>query len=203
MLRRRLVVAFFAAVAVALAATPAWGKEGVEATLETSIPLNASPSQQLRVAWTLAYRDEQGKRRPFGAGGVFIRLVSASGGNPTTAVASGDGSRTGGYEATVVVPEGGIGGIAIGLHGISSGPDGSSPSDLYFPVKNNPLPPPALAQLDASSDATPNRPSDSSSKSAASTRAIVLALTLLLALGCLALVLRNRKRISAPAARRP
>jgi hypothetical protein len=200
---RRLLVMLVAAIAAGLAATPAFGKEDVEATLTTSIPLNAAQGEELRVAWTLASLDEHGKRQPFGAGGVFIRLVSASGGKATTGVASGDGAEKGEYEATVIVPEGGIGGIAIGLQGIASGPTGSRPDSVYFPVTNSPLPPPALAQLDASSDATPTRPGDSSSESAAWTWVIVLALTLLFAMGCIVLVLRSRRRLSAPAAPRP
>lgn len=199
-MKRRLLAILLGAIAAGVAATPALGKEGVEATLETSIPLNASPGEQVTVAWTLASVDERGKRQPFGAGGVFIRLVSASGEEPTTSVASGD---NGEYEATVRVPEGGIGGVAIGLHGISSGPTGTSQSDVYFPVTNNPLPAPTLAQLEVRDDVTPARPTGSGSNGLASTWVAVLVVAPLLALGSLAIVLRNRRRVSAPAARRP
>jgi hypothetical protein len=197
-LRRLFVVSFCAAIAVALAATPAWGKEGVEATLQTSLPPNASPGDQLRVAWTLAYRDEQGKWRPFGASGVFIRLVSASGGKPTTAV-SGDGGRTGAYEATVSVPEGGIGGISIGLHGTSSGAGGTSAADLYFPVRNSPVP---VVMESAPAPSVPT-PAARSADGFSALWIAALALTSLLAASGLAIVLRNRRRLSALGARRP
>jgi hypothetical protein len=118
-----------------VAALPAAGKEGVEATLLTRIPLDAPAGTRLEVAWRLAYPDH-GRRRPFGAGGVFVRLRSAGGGSAETGFASGDGD----YRATAVVPEGGIGDIQIGLQGWTSGPGGTRESDLLFPITNDPLP---------------------------------------------------------------
>jgi hypothetical protein len=124
------------ATATALvAALPAAGKEGVEATLLTRIPLDAPAGTRLEVAWTLTYLDH-GRRRPFGAGGVFIRLRSAAGGRAETEFASGDGD----YRSTVVVPKGGIGDVQIGLQGWTSGPGGTRESDLLFPISNDPLP---------------------------------------------------------------
>ena len=135
---RRLAAVAIAAVAAAVVAAPALAKDGVEATIETPIPLDPSPGEEIDVAWTLSFVDD-GKWRPFGASGVFVRLVSPSGGDATTAFASGDGGRTGAYGATVVVPEGGIGRIVVGLRGTASGPTGSRTSDVYFPVTNDPL----------------------------------------------------------------
>jgi hypothetical protein len=194
--KRSLLVILLAAIAAAFAATPAFGKEDVEATLDTRIPLNASPGEQLRIAWTLGFVDDRGKRQPFGAQGVFVRLLSASGGKATTGFGSGDGGRTGKYEATVVVPEGGIGALAIGLGGTISGPTGSSRSDVYFPVKNSPFPASVPAPSEVRGDATPASPDESSSNSSASTWLGGLALALLLALGGLAVVLWHRRRRS-------
>jgi hypothetical protein len=118
-----------------VAALPAAGKEGVEATLLTRIPLDAPAGTRLEVAWTLTYRDH-GRRRPFGAGGVFVRLASAAGGSAETGFASGQGD----YRAAVVVPKGGIGDVQIGLRGWTSGPSGTHESDALFPITNDPLP---------------------------------------------------------------
>jgi hypothetical protein len=134
-LRRFALVALAAAAAALVAALPAAGKEGVEATLLTKIPLDAPAGIRLEVAWRLIYLDH-GRRRPFGAGGVFVRLRSAAGASAETGFASGDGD----YRATVVVPEGGIGDVQIGLQGWTSGPAGTRESDALFPITNDPLP---------------------------------------------------------------
>ena len=134
-MRRFALVALAAAAAVLVAALPAAGKEGVEATLLTRIPLDAPAGTRLEVAWRLTYLDH-GLRRPFGAGGVFVRLTSAAGAGAVTEFASGDGD----YKTTVVVPKGGIGDVQIGLQGWTSGPGGTRESDLLFPITNDPLP---------------------------------------------------------------
>jgi hypothetical protein len=132
---RRFALVALAAAAALVAALPATAKEGVTATLLTRIPLDAPAGTRLEVAWRLTYLDH-GSRRPFGAGGVFVRLRSAAGGRAVTAFASGNGD----YRTTVVVPEGGIGDVQIGLQGWTSGPDGTRESDLLFPITNDPLP---------------------------------------------------------------
>lgn len=135
---RRFTPAVVGIAAMALAAPPpASAKEGVEATLASGIPLDAPAGTRLDVAWTLASIDEQGKRQPFGAGGLFVRLVSASGAQPETAFASGD---RGTYEATVVVPKGGIGDVEFGLVGWQSGENGTRRADRIFPITNDPVP---------------------------------------------------------------
>jgi hypothetical protein len=134
-LRRFALVALGAAATALVAALPAAGKEGVEATLLTRIPLDAPAGTRLEVAWRLTYLDH-GRRRPFGAGGVFVRLRSATGASAETAFAGGQGD----YRATVVVPKGGIGDVQIGLQGWTSGPGGTRESDLLFPITNDPLP---------------------------------------------------------------
>jgi hypothetical protein len=184
--KRSLLIVLLAASAAAVVATPATGKEGVEATLDTPVPVNASAGERVRVAWTLA-ASERGKRQPFGAQGVFVRLLSESGGEATTGFASGDGGAAGKYEATVVVPKGGIGGLLIGLRGIASGPTGTWTSDVYFPVKNNPLPASAPAPA-------PREAAQARSEGSASTWIRVLVVTALLASGGLAVGLRRRRR---------
>jgi hypothetical protein len=129
-------VALIAGLAVAcVLAAPAAAKEGVRATLTTPIPLDAAPGTKLHVAWKLASRDGT----PFGGGDVFVRLLSASGARAETAYVNGGGT----FAADVVVPEGGIGDVQIGIRGWSSGPNGTHESPLLFPITNDPLPGPA------------------------------------------------------------
>ena len=88
---RGLAAALLAgALALFVAAVPASAKEGVKATLTTQIPLTAKPGTQLHVAWTLSFL-ENGQPRPFGAGGGFVRLLSASGAPAETAYVNGRG----------------------------------------------------------------------------------------------------------------
>ena len=184
-----------AALVVLSAAAAALGKERVEATLKTRIPLSATPGEQLTVAWKLVAVDEDGKRRPFGAGGVFIKLLSASGGRATVAFAEGDRGETGTFRARPVVPEGGIGGILIGLRGIASGPTGSTTSDVYFSVKNPP-PASATAPMEARGEPTSARASESPSNGSVATWIAVLALISPLALAALGIVEWQRRRRS-------
>lgn len=126
-------VALLVAVAAALvAALPAAAKEGVKATLQTPVPLDAKPGSKLTVTWTLAFT-ENGKQHFFGAGGVFVRLLSATGAKTETADAPGYSNP---FTATVTVPEGGIGDVRIGLHGFTT----FGPSDEIFPITNDPVP---------------------------------------------------------------
>ena len=143
----RFALALLAAVVLTfMAALPAGAKDGVKATLLTSIPLDAAPGTRVGVAWRLFSLDKRGKERPFGAGGVFVRLLSATGADATEALASVGPAGTGEHEATVLVPEGGIRDVVIGLHGWTSGANGTRQSDLLFPITNDPVPrPPPLA----------------------------------------------------------
>jgi hypothetical protein len=134
-LRRFALVALGTAAVALVAALPAAGKEGVEATLLTRIPLDAPAGTRLHVAWRLTYLDH-GRRRGFGASGVFVRLRSAAGAGAETGFASGYGD----YRAAVVVPKGGIGDVQIGLQGWTSGPGGTREADALFPISNDPLP---------------------------------------------------------------
>jgi hypothetical protein len=138
--RPSLPAVLLGVAAAAIAAAPAFAKEDVEATLTSTIPVDASRGQEITISWRLESVDDEGRRRPFGAAGVFVQLESRSGGLPSVGFASGDGGRDGAFEALVVVPDGGIGGIAIGLGGTVSDATGTRPSYVYFPVTNSPLP---------------------------------------------------------------
>ena len=108
------------------------------ATLTTPIPLDARAGTSFKVGWRL-FSAENGRRKPFGASGVFVRLLSASGGNAEEGFATAHLGRTGEYTARVAVPSGGVGDIQIGLQGWTSGPAGARRSDHLFPITNNPL----------------------------------------------------------------
>lgn len=137
----RFARALPALTAVALvAALPADAKDRVTATLKTKVPLHAPAGHRLRIVWTLSYRGDDGRRHPFGAGGVFVRLVSASHARSRTATAREDRRSTGRYTATVSVPHGGIRDIQIGLRSWTSGPDGTRQGEQLFPITNDPLP---------------------------------------------------------------
>jgi hypothetical protein len=137
----RFVIGLVCVAAAALvAALPAAGKEGVKATLTTSVPLDARPGAHLRVARTLASVDERGRRHAFSANGVFVRLLSASGARAETGFAPSGDYTSGEYTATVVVPNGGIGDVRIGLRGFTSGATGTHNADVLFPIVNDPMP---------------------------------------------------------------
>jgi hypothetical protein len=139
-LRRITCSLLVAAIGAGVAALPAAGKEGVEATLATKVPLDAEPGTRLRLAWRLTYAEGRQERRPFGANGVFVRLVSASGARAETGMAPPGSYARGRYSAAVVVPDGGIGDVEVGLQGWTSGAGGTRRSDLLFPITNDPLP---------------------------------------------------------------
>jgi hypothetical protein len=126
----RRVAAVVSALGLAvLAAASAGAKEGVEATLLTPIPKDATPGSTVRVEFRLA--DLNG--RPFGAGGLFVRLVGA-GGAATTASAHAQ-TAPGRYAADAAVPDGGIRRIRIGLRSWADG----RPGAMYFRIVNDPF----------------------------------------------------------------
>jgi hypothetical protein len=116
-----------------LTAGSAGAKEGVEATILSTIPKHAAPGSTLHIEWRLA---ELESGRPFGAGGIFVRLVGA-GGATTTADAERIGP--GRFGADAVVPDGGIRRIRIGLPSWSSGPRGTRRADAFFRIVNDPF----------------------------------------------------------------
>jgi hypothetical protein len=127
-------------IAAGVAALPAAGKEGVKATLATNVALDAEPGARLKVAWTLTYAEGDRPGQPFGANGVFVRLLSASGAGAETGFAPTGAHARGEFAAIVAVPKGGIGDVEIGLRGWVSGASGTRRSDLLFPITNDPVP---------------------------------------------------------------
>ena len=114
------------------------------ARLTTSLPLQAKSGSTIRVRWTVNVLDDSGKRRPFGASGMFVRLLSRTGAPPTTGYDDGSGS----FGTTLKVPEGGIGGVRAGLRGTSCDASGCKPSDAVFPIVNDPFTSPAGVRCD-------------------------------------------------------
>jgi hypothetical protein len=180
---RRFAVGLFVVVSGTLSsALPAAAKDGVHATLTTNVPLDAGPETKVTIGWRLAYA-EVGKRRPFGASGVFVRLGSASGAAAETGYATED---SGSYTAAVAVPEGGIGNIQVGLRGYTSGVR-TGRSDLLFPITNDPLPgEPRVASP------RPGRPARELAEGGTSRWMLVVAAGLLLTIGATAVITRRR-----------
>ncbi len=157
-LGRTMTAAVLAVLAVAgslvlAAGSAALGKEDVNARLLAPLRVDAAPGEQLTMVWALAGADEHGRRQPFDAIGVFVRLSSATGGRPTIGFATPDAHPQGRYEARVAVPKGGIGGVQIGLRGASDG----GASDLLFPLENDPFAAPAVG-VAAGHEATSGMP---------------------------------------------
>lgn len=191
-----LVLACMGAAAL-IAAPAASAKEDAKATLITRVPLDAPAGTELEVTWRLFYVDENGERQPFGANGVFVRLLSASGASSEEGVAPVGSYDTGEYKATVVVPEGGIRDIELGLMGWVSDVNGTRRSDLIFPITNDPIPRPGPITSPA-----PDGPVPGASDIAPAIWILVVAASLLsvLALVIAAFVMRRRYRATARAA---
>ena len=142
----RILTALVVAMAVALTTGPvALAKEGIKARLTAPLNMDASPGEKITVNWTLSMTDDQGNEHPFNAMGVFVRLESASAGTPTMGFAAAAAHPDGRYAAQVAVPQGGIGGVQIGLRGSS---------DIIFPLVNDPFAVRASATVTASKQTT-------------------------------------------------
>ncbi len=192
-MRLRALPRVLAAIGVAafIAAPAASAKEDVKATLITEIPLDARAGAELDIAWKLFYVDENGERQPFGANGVFVRLLSAAGAASQEGLAPVGAYDRGEYEATVVVPQGGVRDIELGLMGWVSDANGTRRSDLILPITNDPVPRPGPITTPGPDAAVP-----AASESAAPTWLFVLAASLLslLALVVAAFVVRRRSQ---------
>ena len=128
---RALAAAALLAALLALSA-PAAAKEGVVARVLTPIPRDAEPGSRVVVAWTLSYF-EAGKRRPFGPGYVFVRLVGPRGSR--TPLAYGVHLlRPGGYRARVKVPRGGVSRVEIGMMGSVCDESGCRRAEKLFRI---------------------------------------------------------------------
>ncbi len=135
---RLAALAVSVAAALALPAT-GLGKDGALAHLMRPLPLAAAPGAAVTIRWSVDVPDGRGGRRAFGASGMFVRLLSRTGGASTTGFADVTVGHDGRYAAFVPVPEGGIGGIRVGLMGTSCGPAGCRSAPWMFPLVNSPF----------------------------------------------------------------
>ena len=109
-----------------LLATPAAAKEGVRARLEAPVALDARAGTTIRVVWRLV--DEEG--RPFGGGGIYLRVSRCAHG-PLTVRATPRGP--GRYAARVKVPKGGMRRLVVGLPGWRIIGERKERADALFP----------------------------------------------------------------------
>jgi hypothetical protein len=129
---RSFGVAAVLAVVLALPA-PAGAKGDVVARVLTPIPRDAAPGTTVSVAWTLTVV-EAGKRRPFRAGYVFVRLVGLNGVRTPLAYGVEAGRPGGRYRARVRVPRGGVRRVEIGIMGTVCDGDGCRPKPRLFRI---------------------------------------------------------------------
>jgi hypothetical protein len=112
-------------------------KEGVRATILTPISPTAIEGSQIDVGWSLA--DEK-SGKPFSACAVFIRLIGPNGESTEAFAKCALKDADGNYDATAVVPIGGISRIEIGIAGTMTDRDGNSErSDWLLPLTNDPM----------------------------------------------------------------
>lgn len=120
-------------VVVALAlAMPAAAKEGAQAHLLGPLPRHAAPGSFISIRWTVDVPGDRGKRVPFSAIGMFVRLRGADGAFTSATASQKEGPP---YSVRVRVPRGGIRLIRFGLMGTSCAPSGCTPSPMYFPLR--------------------------------------------------------------------
>jgi hypothetical protein len=114
-----------------VAATPAAAKEGVQARVLVPIPRGAAPGTQVTMVWTLSSA-QAGRRVPFSAEGVFVRLLGRDGRRSSREWAVQ--VEPGRYRARLRIPRGGVQRVVIGLMGTSCGASGCRPSPAIFKV---------------------------------------------------------------------
>jgi hypothetical protein len=124
-------IAYLAVVAL-VAAVPAAAKDGAQAHLLGPLPAHPAPGSFITVRWSVDVPGPNGKRIPFSAMGMFVRLVGRAGSSTTGTATQNAGPP---YSARIRVPRGGIERIRFGLAGQSCGPNGCSRSDAFFPLR--------------------------------------------------------------------
>ena len=124
---RLLALVALAALATSLVgATPTAAKEGVVARVLAPIERDARPGTKVVVVWTLSFSDETGKRHPFNAEGVFVRV----GGVRSLVDYAGAQRPLGRYRAVIRVPGSGIRSLKFGLMGWNN----YGPASVFFPI---------------------------------------------------------------------
>jgi hypothetical protein len=119
-----------AALLCALAAPAASAKDGAHAHLLTPLPTHARPGVLITVRWTITIPGPH-HPAPFGARGMFVTLI---GPNRASTTATAQQNRPP-YSVQISVPAGKIQAIRFGLRGYTSGPTGTHPAPIYFPLK--------------------------------------------------------------------
>jgi hypothetical protein len=119
-------------------------KDNAQAELDAAIPRDAGPGTELDVAFR-AWVPDGGKDWPFSGLAVFIRLTSPDGKASTEAAAHQDRSVPGRYTATVVIPDGGVGLVEVGMFGESCVNEVCTRSDLMFALPEEQRVPRAFA----------------------------------------------------------
>lgn len=127
---------------------PPADRSKAQATLIDPIPRNAPGGSTVTVRWKLWSRDQHGNVVPFGAAQLFARIVNPARTEVTTSPARCHNGRKaiychdGQFYARIRVPNGGIGGIQIGILGFSldapGQPGRSKPAPGLFPITNYP-----------------------------------------------------------------
>jgi hypothetical protein len=141
----RVAVSVMAILLAALVLAPGGSsKEGARARLLSPLPLAAKPGSTIQVRWAVDVPDGQGGRRPFGAGAMFVRLLSKTGAPSTIGFADGRGR----FQTTLRVPSGGIGGVRVGLRGTRCDGSGCREGDALFPLLNDPFRSPGGVRCD-------------------------------------------------------
>lgn len=127
-MKRAVLLALVVAV---LAAPVASAKEGAQAHLLASLPAHPRAGSLITIRWSVDVPGTQGKRRPFGAIGMFVRLLGRSGAATSETAPQYEPP----YHVSIRVPAGGIRSIRFGLMGTSCGPSGCKPSPMFFPLR--------------------------------------------------------------------
>src|SRR3954447_5259242 len=97
-------------------------KPGAQAHLVSPLPAHVGAGNKITITWTVDVPDESGNRIPFGAIGMFVRLVGRNGARTQATAAQSSGP----FTVRLRVPRGGIRAIRFGLHGST---------DIFFPLR--------------------------------------------------------------------
>ena len=134
----RSIASLLAALAVLLLPATAFAKEDGLAAMDAPISGDADPGSTLDVGWS-TFMELEGIRQPFTGGSVFIRLTSPDGANTNEVVGRESPLGSGHFSASIVVPEGGIGEVTVGLIGEACNFGVCVRSDIIFPFVDDPV----------------------------------------------------------------
>jgi hypothetical protein len=120
------------ALAVAVLIVPAASaKQGAQARLLAPLPAHPFAGSLISVRWSVDVPGTHGARVPFGAIGMFVRLLGRDGALTNATAQQYEPP----YHVLIRVPAGGIRSIRFGLMGTGCGPSGCKPSPIFFPLR--------------------------------------------------------------------